>query len=789
MLWITFNMEKQTENYLGYVGLNPAVGNTVSLKLYAIKNLDGTVRWVWNANNSKPDFLRFYTLSSFRSRFFSLGIKLIFLLKLQHFIFKKSGFMVSIDKKHALATYTEGDFALFTGIEGPNRKLVLYANCQFVKIGLTERSIELIENESFYLRSVKNGKFIEIPELKSIAKGIIGLSDLGMNAERQNLFSALHAEALHELYSESTIKKSSFNKTEIYKRTRELNKSIKGTSYNQIPVFLKEKLETLGNVLDEEQLVFTMAHRDFTPWNCFVSDSKIRLYDFELAHPQLPFGFDAFHFVIQQGILVERLPWKIILPRLKSAFKLMSQRSQLVGESFEIYLKAYLYINISYHIDLYSQQDKWHEQINWLFNTWNDALSDLLQNDYSNRAMVTSDLFDFLQNERYAVIKYPNIHPKDLDEWSDIDLLTTNGSAKNVLKYLSNHSLVSRLKVKTQSHMISIIVILKNGQLLALDLIWQLKRKSLAFMDVETCLHGIIYNYFGIKTLSPLDTKEYLQNFYGLNGSAIPNKYLSSFDAGEPFLSCPYQLSILVKSLPCNNGVSGVINKIKYAFDVLRNLFHEKGIIITFSGVDGAGKSTIIEKTKYIIEKKLRKKVVVIRHRPSLLPILSALTQGKEKAEQKAANTLPRQGQNKNSISSLLRFGYYYLDYLIGQFYVYTKHVLRGEVVLYDRYYFDFINDGLRSNIRLPKWITKMGYRLLLAPHLNFFLYADAQTILSRKKELDEKAITDLTREYLNLFFELDAKVSNKYFPIENLQIEKSLQFITDKAQAKIFLA
>ena len=107
------------------------------------------------------------------------------------------------------------------------------------------------------------------------------------------------------------------------------------------------------------------------------------------------------------------------------------------------------------------------------------------------------------------------------------------------------------------------------------------------------------------------------------------------------------------------------------------------------------------------IEKQLRMPVVVLRHRPSILPIISAYTMGKEAAEQKAASTLPRQGKNNSTLSSLLRFAYYYTDYVLGQFYIQVKYVLRGKVVVYDRYYFDFINDSKRSNISLPNWFTK----------------------------------------------------------------------------------
>ena len=45
--------------------------------------------------------------------------------------------------------------------------------------------------------------------------------------------------------------------------------------------------------------------------------------------------------------------------------------------------------------------------------------------------------------------------------------------------------------------------------------------------------------------------------------------------------------------------------------------------------------------------------------------------------------------------------------------------------MLYDRYYFDFINDGRRSNINLPARFTQALYAFDNKPKLNLFLYAD----------------------------------------------------------------
>jgi hypothetical protein len=69
---------------------------------------------------------------------------------------------------------------------------------------------------------------------------------------------------------------------------------------------------------------------------------------------------------------------------------------------------------------------------------------------------------------------------------------------------------------------------------------------------------------------------------------------------------------------------------------------------------------------------------------------------------------------------------------------------------------------------------------------LNFFLYADAQTILSRKKELNESTIDKLTKEYLSLFKLLGRRKANQYQAIENIHLERTLASISATIQSKL---
>ncbi|RFC55040.1 hypothetical protein [Brumimicrobium aurantiacum] len=771
---------------LAKIGLHIGKTSKQSMVLYFINNPDGSPRWIWNAKNKRPDFLRFYNVSSFKSKIFSLMIKLIFLTRLQHLIFGKHSIKAYRDEAHCLSEFTKGDFALFTGTTGPNRKLVLFAQDQFIKVGLTILSIQALENELFNLKNITTNSAVEVPKCKKISDGIISFSDIGKNGKRSNTFSKTHAQGLHELYKQHPTTIKTFGQSEIFQESiNQLHKY--KLEANKIEMNnIIDKLELLVNDLAQIELRFNWNHRDFTPWNCYASKNQVKIYDFELAHSALPFGFDAFHYVMQQGIMVDRSSWSDLKPLLASAFQDLKSVFGNGNEKFEDHLKAYLLVNIAYHIDLYSRQEKWHQQIYWLLNTWNEALSDLIQNETNSRGLVIGDVFDFLQNEEYAAVKFPDIQPKTLSENSDIDLLVYKATSQRLIQYIEGHALVKKVNQKAQSNMTRLLIVLQNDQILALDLIWKLKVKALEFMSVQQAITAAQTNVYGVKKLFLKDHLNYLNCFYGLNNSSIPEKYQSDFDSNQEIVTETQELKQKIKNLPQNKGISRLINKVNYFTDTLGQFVFQKGLIITFSGVDGAGKSTIIENTKKELEKKLRKKVVVIRHRPSLLPILSAYTHGKEKAEKIAATTLPRQGKNSSFLSSLIRFSYYYTDYFFGQFYVYVKHVMRGEIVLYDRYYFDFINDSLRSNILLPKWLTKAGYKLLLKPNLNFFLYADAATILKRKKELDEKAINSLTKDYFNLFTELDKKSKGKYFLIENLHLQETMSFIASKTNPQI---
>ena len=207
--------------------------------------------------------------------------------------------------------------------------------------------------------------------------------------------------------------------------------------------------------------------------------------------------------------------------------------------------------------------------------------------------------------------------------------------------------------------------------------------------------------------------------------------------------------------------------------------------IISFSGVDGAGKTTILKMVKEkLFENDV--KVIELRSRPSILPILSAVKYGKTRAEAKVTDTLPRKGENSSKISSYLRFFYYLTDYILGQFYIYFRYIRRGYVVFYDRFYFDYITDSKRSNLIITPRVALFFLRFIKEPDLNIFLYAPSKIILERKKELDAATIQSLTNDYLTLFDHLAGVSKSQYLCIENIDLRDTISTIDEYLQGNL---
>ena len=778
--------------------------------LLVINNPDGSPRWICNAKSKEPLFLKFYLIESMKSQLIALTIKAIFFLGLQKVIFKtiKTNFKILKEDSAPIINISKDNWALFTGTVGPNNKILIYKKgknkSSFYKIANSEKALSLIKKEEKAINELEAIKPITFtfPKADRIRRKILKLEDISLFGTRTTRFGHLHQLVLDEMYTK-TSKSIEANALPIFNSCLLKLHRLEECNDMRIPKGMLKKLRIMLDAMRHKTIAVGFSHGDFTPWNMYVKNEKLAIYDWELATSLMPIGYDAFHYIIQQGVLVDKKPWKSIIKEIKSKVtqEQFLQWPRYGSLNIEEYLGFYLVINAISCLALFADQSKWHTQVHWLLNTWNEALSECAKEIKPQRGLMIWDLFDFFNEKEYAAIKFPEVAPDKLSEFSDIDLCVKRKDVKPILNYLKHHPLTAHMNTYRKSFMVNVQVFLEDGSFLSIDFIWQFKRKSLTMLNAERIIQKAYRNTFSIKQMGLLDKVRYIGLFHGLNNASIPLEYkvyeqiLTKEESRlDEILYCNYLDDTILKRdlINClkkekeNKYLSKALNILNYCLDSLRQFFCSKGMVITFSGVDGSGKSTVIDSIKRSIEKKMRKRVIVLRHRPSLLPILSAWVKGKKRARQDSMASLPRQGKNSSRLGSLLRFFYYYVDYLFGQFYVYFKYVCRGYVVIYDRYYFDFINDGRRSNIKLSKKLVKAGYTFLMKPDLNFFLYAKPKIILRRKQELDAPAIKMLTKRYLSLFKELNSTSKKQYFSIENNELSQTLGFVMKETSHKL---
>ena len=424
------------------------------------------------------------------------------------------------------------------------------------------------------------------------------------------------------------------------------------------------------------------------------------------------------------------------------------------------------------------------------------------------RLKFTKFLFDTLSEYDYVLLKFIENSVFDVAESSDLDILIRRENLKPILSKLKAFKEISTWKESRKSSMIQLFIYFEDGKFLQVDLLYKFIRTNLVYLDKETVLKEKVKTHEGIFTTSQLYLFEHVILFNFLNFARLSPKYVRYFSdksAAEQSQLLNYfngkyetniqniqQLEKFDKSvrekiykktlhLSDNQGITKLKNNIDYIMDKAKSSRQDKGVVISFSGVDGAGKTTIMDNTERLLKEKYKEKIIRLRHRPQILPILSSYKYGKAEAEKRAAETMPRTGGNKSSIGSLIRFIYYYLDYLLGQFVIYFKYTMRGYTILYDRYYFDFIVDFRRSNININPAIPKFLFNFVFKPNINVFLYAPPEVILKRKQELPSEEIVSLTKNYKALFAEMDAKRGKaQYIAIENIVLEETMARIEE---------
>jgi thymidylate kinase len=159
-------------------------------------------------------------------------------------------------------------------------------------------------------------------------------------------------------------------------------------------------------------------------------------------------------------------------------------------------------------------------------------------------------------------------------------------------------------------------------------------------------------------------------------------------------------------------------------------------IIVSFMGVDGSGKSTLIELLKKKLKNKFRK-IKYIHLRPYLILLDKSTVQANP---HKSKKTWP-------ILLNFFRILYWLIIY---RFFFYLFGNNSNQLIIFDRYAHDLMIDPIRYKFNLPFNIAKFILDLFPNPNLWIVVNAPIKVLEKRKKELPTKELKRQIRTYLN---------------------------------------
>ncbi len=222
--------------------------------------------------------------------------------------------------------------AISTGTPSPFRKLTAMIMDSggkvlgYAKIGETSLAIKRIKNEAKTLKLLVNsyqlsGNRNQEPGISN-QESAIRYPECLYEGEIENVYVLIQSPAPFEGKSGDSEFNESYadvlrvliEKTSVKKKFVESNfyKNLK-TGVENYPLsykdLLKDALKYLEDKIGDKEILFSLSHGDFAPWNMVWSKDRkeVFIYDWESANPEAPTGIDLVHFLFQTGFLLKKL--------------------------------------------------------------------------------------------------------------------------------------------------------------------------------------------------------------------------------------------------------------------------------------------------------------------------------------------------------------------------------------------------------------------------------------------------------------------------------------------------
>lgn len=205
-----------------------------------------------------------------------------------------------------------------------------------------------------------------------------------------------------------------------------------------------------------------------------------------------------------------------------------------------------------------------------------------------------------------------------------------------------------------------------------------------------------------------------------------------------------------------------------------KRIFHKCGLSVAFIAPDGAGKSTIINRVKETVSGSFYG-VNLYYMRPHLFKNLGHYNK-LNPTEEAATNDNPHGVVCDGVFKSAVRFFFYNLDFQLGTLLKINRKKINKQLVIFDRYYYDYFADMKRYKYSLPAWFPAVFEWMIPKPDMVFVLDGNPEVLYERKKELP---ISELEKQ-CSVFHQLAQNRKNFYAINVNRDVDTIVDEVTE---------
>ena len=358
------------------------------------------VQWIFPAYTSYPAFLSLQNSAYPLSQAQRLRYRLFFAMGWKRQL-ANGTFYVKDEETfplhELLHSVPHESFAILTNTTGNFRKSVIVLNrgkysTHFIKLAHSPRATELVYNEVYALQILAQRRLRKVvhPFLSHTDgdHAIIISSVKSQKAQFSKDLKPIHFEGVRDIYKNFSHFRALADLPYVHKIEDYLSEISKHAESfkEQGDTDLAQKLADLllsyrvfaKSIPSNKEVWVSLSHGDFLPWNMYVSESRMYVFDWEYMQESLPLLYDLFYFIYHTHLVYHKGKANKIQDALQQFFQ--HPKLKEIVDQYQIdpalYHKLYLMIDIPYLLVRELKRSSPHsdQELEVIFDYWMDIL-------------------------------------------------------------------------------------------------------------------------------------------------------------------------------------------------------------------------------------------------------------------------------------------------------------------------------------------------------------------------------------------------------------------------------